>query len=206
MSQFAAIKTNNVSEQKRYCQFSRPIFSAPSARVKKNGSGPARLDNPLFDCSASNNSYYGWAIDQSVSNELFSVSVTFNTDHPFQSIKVSVIFLVSTASSVSVPTEIVYAGFLSSQFVSQVSDYPPANLPEGPYQYNYTLSPGGELNQVIIDIYPNTTFQWVAINRIIFCPATTEGLCPHTLDHIIVCVPVAVVVVWGVHTVSIDHL
>ena len=111
------------------------------------------------------------------------------------------IFLVSTASNVSVPTEIVYAGYLSSQFVSQVSDYPPANLPEGPYQHNYTLSPGGEFNQVIFNIYPNTTFQWVAINRIIFCPAATEGLCPHTLDYIIVCVPVAVVVVWRVHTV-----
>ena len=152
-------------------------------------------NNPLFDCSASNNSYYGWTDQQ------FSVSVTFAQSDHFQSIKVSVVFLVSTASNVSVPTEILYSGYLSGRLVSQVSDYPPANLPERPYQYNYTLSPGGEFNQVVITIYPNTTFQWVAINRIIFCPATIEGLCPHTLDHIIVCVPVDVVVVWGVHTV-----
>ena len=127
-------------------------------------------DNPLFDCSAGNNSYYGWTDQQ------FSVSATFK-DVSFQSIDVSVIFLVSTASNVSVPTELLYTGFLSGQqFVSEIKDNPPANLPEGPYQHNSTLSPEREFNQVVITMYRNTTFQWVAINRIIFCPVTTEGL------------------------------
>ena len=164
-------------------------------------------NNPLFNCSASNNSYYGWTDQQ------LSVSSTFVQDHYFQlrknfsEINVSVIFLISTASNVSVPTELQYSVFLDGIFVSTVrDDNPPASLPEGPYQYNYTLSPGGEFNQVVITIYRNTTFQWIAINRIIFCAASTEGLCPYTLDYIIVCVPVAVVVVWGFIQFSIDHL
>ena len=37
---FEAIKTNYVSEQKHYCQFFRPIFSASAACTKKNRSGP----------------------------------------------------------------------------------------------------------------------------------------------------------------------
>ena len=55
-------------------------------------------------------------------------------------------------------------------------DSPPTDLPEGPYQYNFTLSRDMMFSGVVITITPNTTFQWVAINRIIFCAAATEGL------------------------------
>ena len=92
-----------------------------------------------------------------------------------------VTFLISTSSNVSAPSLIQYAPFVSQGdspiFVASTSeDSPPNDLPEGPYQHNFTLSSNMTFNGVIIVITPNTTFQWVAINRIIFCAAATEGL------------------------------
>ena len=90
-------------------------------------------------------------------------------------------FLISTSSNVSAPSSIWYAPFVDQgeifTFVESTSIYsPPTNLPEGPYQHNCTLSRNTTFNGVLISIIPNPTFQWVAINRIIFCAAATEGL------------------------------
>ena len=67
----------------------------------------------------------------------------------------------------------------ASSVLSEVPTDPvinfPTNLPEGLYQHSYTLSPDVMFNGMLITIYRNTTFQWVAINRIILCPLTTEG-------------------------------
>ena len=89
-----------------------------------------------------------------------------------------VTFLISTSSNVSAPSSIWYTPLVTqNEFVGLISrDSPPTNLPEGPYQHNFTLSRNMTFNGVIIVITPNTTFQWVAINRIIFCAAATEGL------------------------------
>ena len=130
-------------------------------------------DNPLFDCSASNNSYYGWNINL--------VSVIINFSSHFQSMNILVTFLISTSSNVSAPSLLQYAPFVaqgdSPVFVAPTSrDNPPNDLPEGPYQHNFRLSLDVMFTGVIITITPNTTFQWVAINRIIFCAAATEGL------------------------------
>ena len=82
----------------------------------------------------------------------------------------------------SAPSSIQYAPFVdqgesSFTLVGPTSKYsPPTNLPEGRYQHNFTLSRNVTFNGVVITITPNTTFQWVAINRIIFCAAATEGL------------------------------
>ena len=53
----------------------------------------------------------------------------------------------------------------------------PTNLPEGTYQHSYTLSHDVMFDQFVVTITRNTTFQWVAINRIILCPVlvTAEG-------------------------------
>ena len=130
-------------------------------------------DNPLFDCSASNNSYYGWDGSQS---RFISASVEFSNH--FQSMNILVTFLISASGDVSVPSLIRYAPFQSQMAVSSTTsrDYPPTNLPEGPYQHNLTLSYDMKFNGVVITIPSNTTSQWVAINRIIFCAAVTEGL------------------------------
>ena len=129
-------------------------------------------DNPLFDCSASNNSYYGWVGSQS---NLISVSAEFSNH--FQSMNILVTFLISTSSSVSAPSLLRYVPFQSQASVSSTStDSLPTNLPEGRYQHNFTVSSDMMFNGVVIAMTPNTTFQWVAINRIIFCAAATEGL------------------------------
>ena len=133
-------------------------------------------DNPLFDCSASNNSYYGWDIIQ-LQNPL---SIITNFSRHFQSMNILVTFLISTSSNVSAPMLVEYAPFVprgqSVTFVAPTSrDHLPTNLSEGPYQHNFTFSPGAMFTGVVITIH-STTFQWVAINRIIFCAAATEGL------------------------------
>ena len=127
--------------------------------------------------SASNNSYYGWDGNQLQA----SFSIITNFSNHFQSMKILVTFLISTSSNVSAPSLIQYAPFVaegeSVTFVESISrDSPPTNLPEGPYQHNFTLSRNTTFHGVSIIITPNTTFQWVAINRIIFCAAATEGL------------------------------
>ena len=126
-------------------------------------------DNPLFDCSASNNSYYGW-------DRVLTASVEFG--RLFHSMNILVTFLISTSSNISAPVSLQYAAFGQNRMIATDPIIPlPINLPEGPYQHNYTLSSDVMFNGVVITVTPNTTFQWVAINRIIFCPtaATTEG-------------------------------
>ena len=126
-------------------------------------------DNPLFDCSASNNSYYGWDC-------VLSASLTFG--RLFHSMNILVTFLISTSSNISAPASLQYAVFGQNGLIpgDPVISLP-INLPEGPYQHNYTLSSDVMFDGVVFTVTPNTTFQWVAINRIIFCPAaaTTEG-------------------------------
>ena len=137
-------------------------------------------DNPLFDCSASNNSYYGW--DRSQSQE--SVGLIANFSNHFQSMNILVTFLISTSSNVSAPSLLQYSPFQSQSqnlrfIVPRTSeDSPPTNVPEGPYQHNFIISSLCDMmfNGVVISITPSNTSQWVAINRIIFCAAATEGL------------------------------
>ena len=139
-------------------------------------------DNPLFDCSASNNSYYGW--DHSQSQEPAVVGLITNFSNYFQSMNILVTFLISTSSNVSAPSLIQYTPFQSRSengnlrfLVPRTSeDSPPANLPEGPYQHNFIVSRDMMFNGVVINLTPSNTSQWVAINRIIFCAAATEGL------------------------------
>ena len=137
-------------------------------------------DNPLFDCSASNNSYYGWDGSQ-LQTDPISVSLSANFSDHFQSVNILVTFLISTSSNVSAPSSIQYAPFQSqSEIVRFVRPTSRVNLstdlPEGPFQHNFTLSRDMMFNGVVITIRPDTTFQWVAINRIIICAAATEGL------------------------------
>ena len=93
-----------------------------------------------------------------------------------------VIFLISASSNVSVPTLLQYTAFQNHggfiELLPPSQDSPPIDhdLSEGPYQYNFTLSPDVMFNGMIMSITSNTTSQWVAINRIIFCAAATEGL------------------------------
>ena len=54
-------------------------------------------DNPLFDCSASNNSYYGW--DQDI-----RASIDFGGF--FHSMNILVTFLISTSSNISTPASL----------------------------------------------------------------------------------------------------
>ena len=133
-------------------------------------------NNPLFDCSTSNNSYYGWDNSQSRN----TILITANFSSHFQSMNILVTFLISTSSNVSAPSLLQYGPFQNQGgFASStIQDNPPPNLPEGPYQHNITVSqsPGVTFDGMIITITPNTTSQWVAINRIIFCAAATEGL------------------------------
>ena len=88
-----------------------------------------------------------------------------------------VTFLMSTSSNVSTPTSIRHLPILNQTFLQDPVINVPDNLPEGSYQHNYTLTSDVVFNGVLIIVTPNTTFQWVAINRIIFCStaATTEG-------------------------------
>ena len=87
-----------------------------------------------------------------------------------------VTFLISTSSNVSAPMSLQYGALDDGQGSSadQII-YLPTNLPEGPYQHSYTLSRGVMFNDIIITITRNATIQWMAINRIILCPVTTEG-------------------------------
>ena len=88
-----------------------------------------------------------------------------------------VTFLISATSNVSAPSVLEYTPFQSQgSLLSTSSDKPPIDIPEGTYQQNHTVSSHVMFNGVNINITPNTTFQWVAINRIIFCAAATEGL------------------------------
>ena len=138
-------------------------------------------DNPLFDCSASNNSYYGWD-----SSQASTVALRADFSHHFQSVNILMTFLVSTSSNVSAPSILQYAPSQSSDpFASATTDNLATNLPEGPYQHNRTLSSdmlsffssnSTMFNAVVIWITPDFSSQWVAINRIIFCAAATEGL------------------------------
>ena len=127
------------------------------------------IDNPLFDCSASDNSYYGWNGDEL---EHFSFPILMYFTSKFSSMNVLVTFLIN---NVSAPASLRYTALLNNQtqFSSPVINVPD-NLPEGSSQHNYTLTSDVMFNGVIIIVTPNTTFQWVAINRIIFCPAV-EG-------------------------------
>ena len=125
-------------------------------------------NNPLFDCSAGNNGYYGWDSDE------FSVSLTFARH--CQSMNILVTFLISISSNISAPMSVQYGAFVNGHSLPSNSVIRlPTNLSEGSYQHNYTLSSGVMFDHLVITIYRNTTFQWVAINRIIFCPVTTEG-------------------------------
>ena len=117
-------------------------------------------DNPLFDCNASNNSYYEW-------DSVLSVLITFGKF--FHSMNILVTFLISTSSNVSAPASLQYAAFDQNGTTDPIIPLL-TNLPEGPYQHNYTLSPDEMFNGVLITITPSNTSQWVAINRIIFCP------------------------------------
>ena len=133
------------------------------------------MANPLFDCSAITNSYYGWNIHQLQNH----VSIIANFTSHFHSMNVVITFLVSTSSNVSVPTSLQYFAFnLNGSFLQSDQNNMPTNLPEGPYHYDFTLSSDDHemFNGVVIDIFPNATFQWVAIGRIIFCTAANEGL------------------------------
>lgn len=128
----------------------------------------SNIDNPLFDCSANNNSYYGWNTS--------SISMIASFSSLFQSMNVIVIYLMSSSSNASVPTLLQYLtsrdGMDESFRFSQ--DNLPTNLPEGPYRRNFTLSPGTLFNDILITIFHNNPFEWVAISRIIFCAATSE--------------------------------
>ena len=131
----------------------------------------SNAENPLFDCSKNNNSYYGWETQ----NPSFSMSVNF-INH-FQSINVLVIFLISNSNNVSVPASLQYTLLNQNGLILQSGqDYLSTNLPEGPYQHNFTLSSDVMFNGVLISIFPNTSFQWVAIGRIIFCAAVIQGM------------------------------
>ena len=132
----------------------------------------SNTDNPLFDCSTDNNSYYGW-------NTSIVIMFAKFASH-FQSMNVLVTFLISTSSNASVPTVLQYLTSRDGINVSTLNqDNLPTNLPEGPYQRNFTLSPGMMFNQIFITISPNTAFEWVAIGRIVFCAATIEGIRVH---------------------------
>lgn len=123
-------------------------------------------DNPLFDCSVDYNSYYGWSTQNP-----FSMVTNF-TSH-FQSMDVLITFLISTSDNVSVPTSLQY--FLNAPGFP-LQDNVPTSLPEGSYQYSFTLYANVMFSDVAITITPNTTFQWVVIDQIIFCAAANEGL------------------------------
>ena len=123
-------------------------------------------DNPLFDCSASDNSYYGW------NDTSFSFVMYFTSN--FSSMNILVTFLISTSSDISTPASIRYVLILNQTFLQVPVINIPDNLPEGSYQHNYTLTSDVMFDGVLITVNRNITFQWVAINRIIFCPAV-EG-------------------------------
>ena len=134
-------------------------------------------DNPLFNCSANNNNFYGW----DVSSLRKRISITTYFTNQFQSMKVLITFLTSTSSNISVPMYISYTPFLIETIaLPTVTDNLPTNLSEGPYQHTFTLLPDLDImfNGVVITITPDPTLQWVAIGRIIFCPGVndSEGL------------------------------
>ena len=104
------------------------------------------------------------------------ISVTVDFLDNFQSMNILVTFLISTSSNASALSVLLYAPFQNPISLPASRDYPPANLPEGPYQHSLTVLSHKMFNGVSIVITPSNTSQWVAINRIIFCSATTEGL------------------------------
>ena len=131
-------------------------------------------DNPLFGCSANNNNYYGWDAS-SLRNHIL---ITAHFTNQFQSMNVLITFLMSTSSNISVPMYISYTVFLTETIVlSLVRDDLPTNLSEGPFQHTFTLLPDHDVmfNGVAITITPDPTLQWVAIGKIIFCPAVTDS-------------------------------
>ena len=131
-------------------------------------------DNPLFDCNTNNNSYYGW-------NDTFGVIMTASFASLFQSMNVRIIFLMSTSNNASVPASLSYITSrdgMNNNGSFNIDDLP-TDLPEGPYQHNFTLLPGDGMmfNQIFISIVTaNNPFELVAIGRIIFCAATIEGI------------------------------
>ena len=168
------------------------IFDSPSSLFIGNDGSPSSFGstcvnerslyqctnnshNPMFDCRANNSIYYGWNFNANQLQNPISMIASFARH--FQSMNVSIKFLVSTSIGLSVPTVLQYSVILNETFVSpSVWDYLPVNLSEGAYQHNFVLSPGEMFDGVVINIIPNTTFQWVAINKIIFCNAANEGL------------------------------
>ena len=105
---------------------------------------------------------------------MISIALIFSSH--YQSINMLVTFLISTSSNVSAPMSLQYGAFDDGQMLpADQIIHLPTNLPEGPYQHSYTLSPAVMFNEIVITISRNTTFQWVAINRIILCPVTTDG-------------------------------
>ena len=130
-------------------------------------------DNPLFDCNSNDNRFYGWNSS--------SVLITMDFTSDFESLNVLITFLISASSNTSVPSSVWYLASSGNNTSSNdnnassiVQDNLPTNLPEGPYQRNFTLSPDMMFNEVFI-IFSNFAFEWVAISRIIFCAATIEG-------------------------------
>ena len=106
---------------------------------------------------------------------------------------VLVTFLISNSNNVSVPASLQYTLLNQNGVILQSAagqDYLSTNLPEGPYQHNFTLSSDVMFNRVLISKFPNTSFQWVAIGRIIFCAAAIQGissspLLTHVDNHVI---------------------
>ena len=92
-----------------------------------------------------------------------------------------VTFLISTSSNVSAPMSLQYAAFddspgLPADPVIHPTTNLPDRVPDGSYRHNYTLtmSPGVMFDHLVITITRNNTFRWVAINRIILCPVTSN--------------------------------
>ena len=104
---------------------------------------------------------------------MVTISLAFSSH--YQSMNILVTFLIFTSSNVSAPMSLEYAATSEPQVPADPEIHLPTNLPDGPYKHNYTLSSDMMFNGTVITVNRNTAFQWVAINRIILCPVTTEG-------------------------------
>ena len=100
-------------------------------------------NNPLFNCGASNNNYYGWDSD------MVAILLTFASH--YQSMNILVIFLISY---VSAPISLYYAALVNNQDLPADPEISLlTNLPEGPYQHSYALSPAMMFDKLFIAIY-----------------------------------------------------
>ena len=127
----------------------------------------------LFNCNASNNSFYGWDASEV---EHYILIVTNFTSH-FHTINVSMTFLISTSSNISAPILLQYLLILNGTIVSSlIQDYLPTNLPEGTYQHDYKLWNNTVFDGVVIAVTPNVAFQWIGIGNIVFCSESTRGV------------------------------